>query len=279
MTPVVRALWFIESNYARELTLDEIAEIGGVSRFHMSRAFGAATGLAVSRYVRGRRLTVAARSLANGAPDILGVALEAGYGSHEAFTRAFRDQFGLTPEQVRTQRHLDNLKLVEPIRMDTMDFVKLEPPRFENGKALLLAGLAEHYTGETMAGIPGLWQRFAPYLGSIPGGVGKDAYGVVISAPEGSEGFEYMAGVEVADISQVPKEFRTLRIPARRYAVFQHRGHVSDIRKTMHAIWNKWLPQSGHEAAGNPDFFEKYGEAFDPRTGLGGLEVWLPVKA
>ena len=59
-----------------------------------------------------RRLSEAARVLANGSPDILTVALDFGYGSHEAFTRAFRDQFGMTPESVRAQGHLDNVNLV-----------------------------------------------------------------------------------------------------------------------------------------------------------------------
>ena len=86
------------------------------------------------RYVRGRRLTEAARSISNGAPDILAVALDAGYGSHEAFTRAFRDQFGLTPEAVRAQHHLDNIDLMEPIKMDETLVANLQPPRFENGK-------------------------------------------------------------------------------------------------------------------------------------------------
>ena len=58
-----------------------------------------------------------AQALAGGAPDILAVALDAGYGSHEAFTRAFRDQFGVTPERC-ARRHLDQLDLVEPILMD-----------------------------------------------------------------------------------------------------------------------------------------------------------------
>ena len=97
MNPVKKALWFIESHYSRELTLDDIASGGCVSRYHLSRAFEAATGRPVMRYVRARRLTEAARRLTGGAPDILAVALEAGYGSHEAFTRAFREQFGLTP--------------------------------------------------------------------------------------------------------------------------------------------------------------------------------------
>src|SRR5436305_5842625 len=98
MNPAQKALWYIESHLAKTLTLDEVAAIAGVSRFHMVRAFAAATGLSVMRYVRIRRLSEAARALANGAPDILSVALDADYGSHQAFTRAFREHFGFTPE-------------------------------------------------------------------------------------------------------------------------------------------------------------------------------------
>lgn len=64
MNPAQRALWYIESHLAEPMTLDEIAAIGGVSRFHMVRAFAAATGYPVMRYVRARRLSEAARSLA-----------------------------------------------------------------------------------------------------------------------------------------------------------------------------------------------------------------------
>src|SRR3954453_19510369 len=115
MNPAQKALWFIESHLADQLTLDEVSAVGGVSRFHMVRAFATATGLSVMRYVRARRLSEAARALAGGAPDILSVALDADYGSHEAFTRAFREHFGVTPEAVRGSERLDNLKLQEPI--------------------------------------------------------------------------------------------------------------------------------------------------------------------
>src|SRR5262249_33274689 len=98
MDAVVKAIWFVETHFSGDISLDDIAQSAGVSRYYMVRAFGLATGRSVMRHVRGRRLTEAARSLANGAPDILTVALDAGYGSHEAFTRAFREQFGLTPE-------------------------------------------------------------------------------------------------------------------------------------------------------------------------------------
>src|SRR5688572_11810899 len=126
---VEKALWLIEQRYGTELSLDDMAQHIGVSRFHLSRSFPAATGMSISAYLRGRRLTEAAKALAAGAPDILSVALDATYGSHEAFTRAFRDLFGLTPEQVRSRGSVDTLRLVEPIRMDAMLFIDMAPPR------------------------------------------------------------------------------------------------------------------------------------------------------
>src|SRR6202011_5216414 len=148
MNPAQKALWFIESHLADALTLDEIAGIAGVSRFHLVRAFGAATGFSVIRYVRARRLTEAARALARGAPNILNVALDADYGSHEAFTRAFRDHFGVTPEAVRASPCLKTLKLQEPITMISTALDNLQVPRFEIGKPLLVAGLGGRYSSE-----------------------------------------------------------------------------------------------------------------------------------
>src|SRR5215217_4194545 len=117
-------------------------------------------GVSVMRYVRVRRLSEAARALANGAPDILQLALDADYGSHEAFTRAFRDHFGITPEMLRASARLDHIKLQDPIPMDSTLTQNLEPPRFATGKPLLIAGIGERISSENGAGIPGQWQRF-----------------------------------------------------------------------------------------------------------------------
>ncbi|MBP0592411.1 AraC family transcriptional regulator [Paraburkholderia sp. LEh10] len=274
--PAGKALWFIESHFSGELSLDDIAACGCVSRFHLSRAFEAATGFAVMRYVRARRLTEAARRLARGAPDILAVAVDTGYGSHEAFTRAFREQFGLTPEALRAQGHLDNIALVEPIKMDESLLTNLEPPRFVNGEPLLVAGLSERYNCESSSGIPAQWQRFNTIFGKVPGQIGHVAYGVSYN-PDDSGNFDYMCGVEVADFSALPAELGRVRIGAQRYAVFTHREHISTIRRTCNTIWNKWLPESGHTPADAPNF-ERYGEQFNPVTGMGGVEIWVPLK-
>src|SRR5206468_2922839 len=158
--------------------------------------------------------------------------------------------------------------------------MQLEATRFENGKALLIAGLRGHYTPETMQTAPELWQRFAPYIGSIPGQVGHVAYGLCFNALS-PDGMDYMAGVEVSSSSGLPGEFAIASIPAQKYAVFSHREHVSKLHETLDAI-DKWLPGSGLDVAcgtaGAPDFFERYSEEFDPRTGMGGIGVWVRLK-
>jgi len=277
MNPAQKALWYIEGHLGRQLTLDEIAGVAGISRFHMVRAFAAATGFSVMRYVRARRLTEAARALAGGAPDILALALDADYGSHEAFTRAFRDHFGVTPETVRATACLAELGLQEPIMMDSTALDHLKPPRFETSKPLLVAGVSERITHENGgAGIPGQWQRFHQSVDGIPGRVGKVAYGVCCNGDDAGN-FDYIAGVEVADFSDLPREFGRVRIPEQKYAVFTHAEHISTIRRTINTIWNHWLPISGMKAADAPSF-ERYDVTFDPSTGNGGLEIWIPVK-
>ena len=278
MDPAQKALWYVESHLAESLTLDDIAGVAGISRFHMVRAFGEATGMSVMRYVRARRLTKAARALARGAPDILTLALEADYGSHEAFTRAFRDHFGVTPEQVRAATCLDKLTLQEPVMMDSTPATDLQPPRFAAGKALLVAGIGERYNHCDSGGaaIPSQWQQLHYKLGEIPDRVGNVAYGVCCNGDD-SGNFDYIAGVEVSDFSGLPRQFARVRIPAQRYVVFSHAEHISTIRRTVMAIWNHWLPQSGLEVADAPNF-ERYDERFDPSTGNGGLEIWVPVQ-
>jgi AraC family transcriptional regulator len=283
MESVRKALWFMESRFRGEVSLDELSMVAGISRYHFAHVFAKATGQSAMRYMRGRRLTEAARMLANGGNDILAVALDFGYGSHEAFTRAFRDQFGLTPESVRAQRHLDNVNLVEAIKMDDGLTTTLAPPHFEQGRLLLIAGLGGKYSLDTHQNIPALWQRLQPHLGNVPGqvfagggGKGGRTFGVCYNMDDDGN-FDYLAGVEVSGFSDLPAEFARLRIAAQRYAIFTHREHVSTIHSVGMTIWTKWLPESGYEAVDAP-FLEYYGEEFDGRTGMGGYQIWIPLK-
>jgi AraC family transcriptional regulator len=57
-----------------------------------------------------------------------------------------------------------------------------------------------------------------------------------------------------------------------------HSDHIANIGATCRAIWNQGLPDSGYKPADGA-WFERYGEEFDSRTGLGGLEIWIPIVA
>jgi AraC family transcriptional regulator len=152
-------------------------------------------------------------------------------------------------------------------------------PRFENGKALAIAGSRQHYRPEAMSGIAAQWERFMPRIGKIPGEVGKVAYG---ACSTGKDSIDYLAGVEVADTSKTPKDLASIHIPAQRYAVFSHKGHVSKLHDTLEAIGRDWQSAWGRKKAetkGAPAFFERYGEGFDPKTGKGDIEVWVPVES
>jgi AraC family transcriptional regulator len=277
MSVIAEMLWVLESRSREPLDLEELASVTGRSKSYLSRVFPLVTGHSVTGYLRARRLSEAARLLADGAPDILSVALDFGYGSHEAFTRAFRDQFGVTPQAVRQRRSLDGLALVEPLRMDTTATTPIAPPRFENRPEMHFAGLPERHKMSMPAGIPEQWRRFQPYIGNLDGAIAGAAYGVVGEiTPDGM--FDYLVAVEMRPGADIPSEISLVKVPALRWARFTHTGHVSALRQTIGAA-EQWLSANGYEPSeAVHSFVEYYGPGFDPRTGSGDVEVWFGLK-
>lgn len=276
MSVVDKALWVIERNSSTELNLPTVAEACGVSRSHMANAFGSTTGWPVMKYLRARRLTRAAQTLAQGAPDILAVALDAAYGSHEAFSRAFREQFGLPPERVREQRSTDGLTLIAPLDLRARKRRTLAPPRLTEAPALRAVGLSRHHTFDTVIGIPIQWQTFMEtHYGHIAHRVRSMPIGV--QQPADDEGaFDYVCAAEVTAFADTPPELVRIEIPARRYAVFEHREHASTIFETYSAIWNYGLAEHGLVPAQEP-ILERHAPSFDPETGEGGVSLWIPL--
>lgn len=143
--------------------------------------------------------------------------------------------------------------------------------------SLRIAGLQHHYSSATAHEIPQLWQRLAAYRGRISVQVAQCFYGVSFNA--GQSGFDYIAGVEVSGLGGIPQELSQLELSARRYYVFDHSGHVSEIKSTVAAILNEWAPAVRYACCALPSMIERYGEGFDPQTGLGDIQILMPAKS
>lgn len=154
-------------------------------------------------------------------------------------------------------------------------------PRFIDGPALTIAGIADRYTPSTLGQLLKQWAELRGQLALFTGRVGGDAYGVWFNVLKGAGEFTYVAGVPVGEFAPVNPSFHRIRIIPARYAVFAHNGPAEQIRGIMDAILNQWLPKSGYEVAkadaDAPDFIERYSEQYND-TGQGPIEIWLPVK-
>lgn len=158
----------------------------------------------------------------------------------------------------------------------------IKPKRIEeNAESMTVAGLSEDYLFRGPMNPSAQWQQLGPHLGNISGQKENVAYGICFDLDNG-KGIEYLCGVEVSDnteVSALPNNFVLKQLPSFTYAVFEHEGHVSSIRKTCDAIWKEWIPESGYKKPEEADFFfERYGEDFDPQKGKGDIEIWIPVK-
>jgi len=268
-----KILWQIETMLGETITLELLSSKCAISPYHMCRVFLQGMGMSIMSYVRGRRLSIAARAIADCDESILNVAIDAGYASHEAFTRAFAKYFGVLPSTVRTARSISRLSLMEPMKMKKDMIVNIAKPDMRDRSDLRVVGLSAQCSFEDTSAIPGLWQSFNEREDDVIGAVDGAAYGVCCDA-DGSGQFRYVAGVEAVGKTE---GMDYVNLPAGRYAVFTHTGHISDLPKTIYTIWNKSLRDLGLEPAKSPDF-ERYDHRFDPEAGRGTVEVWIPIS-
>lgn len=275
MSVIKQALWVIERHLFRKLPLTEIAEACGVTAPHLSQAFANGVGLPVSAYIRARRLSRAAETLANGAPDILRVALDSGYGSHEAFSRAFKRQFGQSPEEVRLAASVSALALYHPDNMieDLHPGIRLHGRKSLPAKRM--AGLKARLPPEGMQQIPELWRRFGTLLDEVEGSAGAAPFG--LCRPTATRGdLTYACAIDIGPSGATPAGMTEIRVAAADYALFRHAGHVAAIPGTYRRILDTALPENGWSLAAGW-MLEAHDEGFDVQTGQGGVTIWVPI--
>ena len=147
-------------------------------------------------------------------------------------------------------------------------------PRIEQHSALHLVGTICDYAfadGDMLRALPMQWAAFGPKIPSPPSGGEPVSFGVALAA-EDPGCFRYMTAYPVEPGVKPPPGMSLVTVPAGSYLVFPHHGHVSTLNETVSAACAGRRP-----AKGLPSFLEYYGPKFDPATGLGDIEVWLPL--
>jgi len=98
---IMKVIDYIEDNLDGTLSLDEVADKVGYSKFHLNRLFSESVGFTIYKYIQTRRLTVAAEKLVNTKKPIIEIAYESNYDSQQSFTLAFRQLYLCTPQRYR----------------------------------------------------------------------------------------------------------------------------------------------------------------------------------
>jgi len=155
--------------------------------------------------------------------------------------------------------------------------IVLAPPVFRRiGEQLFVGLAAEDRMGESTK-IPAQWQTFmsGPYQ-RIRHKLQQPPVGISLPGTT-AEDFVYLCAAQVSRFEATPAGLTEITLAPSDYAIFTHQGHVSALPSTYRAIWHDWLPTSGRVPK-RAASLEHHDASFDPRTGLGGITVWIALE-
>jgi len=177
------------------------------------------------------------------------------------------------------------IEIQRPVRKAIEFYQRLEKkemePKIINKPAFTMVGLPYFGKNENQE-ISGLWETFnrrMEALGGITNETGEAAIGLCttpeITPPEG--GFEYVAGLPVTAVEDLPEGFVVRHVPEHTYAVFAHKGDLASLGATYAYIYENWLPQSGYQLADRIDF-EYYNEDFKDFAPDSVFYIYVPIE-
>jgi AraC family transcriptional regulator len=292
-----RVLEHIDKHLDQPLDLERLAEVAHFSPFHFHRLFSAWMGETSGDYLRRRRVEVAAtRLVAQPRVTVLHLALSVGFGSAEAFARAFRTRFGCSPTQWRLRQSDLRSTKSNPGKVKG-NIGQGMPPDLEKNDAVhhLLTEASMkvelidrqstpiaylRHVGSYGAPIAAFWQNSVYPWMVTHGLLRQPRYGIshddpTITAPQQCR---YDAGCELPPNSTIPGNALMTTIPGGKYAVMSFEGTVADIEGAWIAMLRDWLPSSGLQLDGRP-MFEYYpeGSSYDPASGVFDCKLCVPV--
>ena len=284
---------YIEKNLEEEIRLEEVARVACISQYHFHRIFSAVTGETVMKYIRKRRLTRASYDLIKTEKPIIEISFEYGYESQGSFTRSFKSMFGVTPKKYRLANRDRFLSMKSKINLKKLKKEKgvrtMNYRIVEREKTILVGmecttSLRENKTENTL---PQLWNTFSKRVDKIKNRVNdKEYFGVCGEIREIDPSirmdddikFNYLAGVEVSSVEELPEGMKVVEMPEEKYIVYTHRGELDKLEATYKAIYSKWLPNTEFELSKAYDF-EFYDERFTgPINPDSELDIYIPIK-
>ena len=289
---VERVLDYIHQHIDQTLSLDDLVEVFGISRWQLQRIFQQQTGLNVAQYVRELKLSLAAEKVLTTDDRMLDIAYQFGFTSEVSFSRSFKQLFGLSPSQYR--RRGTKVGLRNPITQRAEHFIDSTSlqTRIEHKSEFTVYGISSPVNGLLDAApnvatiVPSLWETLLSRLGN-PNDLKAQLVGVVDTqhhTPEHAN-LRYWAALQLDDFPAetlqnylAQTQLSTLVIPTQDYAVVSYHGLASGFSQLVEWLMCDWLPQSGYDSV-NGFELEHYGALINNIDTPTDMEYWLPVRS
>ena len=254
---------------ADALSVAYLAQQVGVSPWHFQRLFKTWVGETLGNYIRGRRLSAAAERLKQGSDGIIDIAFAVGFNSHEAFTRSFKSQYGLSPKQFRQQAPRVDFKqkpvLSQPLYQHLSEEIQRQPD-IVTRPALTLVGFKTRIPSPFLVEgsychlLENSWRQLFTHLDQLAGHTPNTMMGITISDSGRFDEAEldYMAAVAFDESSVLPalsQGMSRYSLPEQTIARFSVASvDIDTVGKTMDYIYGYWLPDSGYQRANGDDY-------------------------
>lgn len=280
-----RLVELVEERLTDAVDVAELASGLGTTEYHLRRMFSSLAGMPLSEYIRRRRMSVAAADVL-GSEGLLDIAVRYGYGSAEAFGRAFRSVHGVSPADVRrdggplrTQPQLRFRLTVEG--NITMDTRITDRPAFRLvGHAARVPLIHEGINPHIQAHIASLpvteHARLKELSDTEPSGLLQVNADVDPDYVEGTE-LTYLHGVATTTGADAPADLDVIEVPAGTWAVFRTEGeYPAALQAAWAATATDWFPSNPWRLRPGPWMVAvlERSENFSTAT----CELWLPVE-
>lgn len=271
---IQRVLSHIAAYPEQDHSLDSLAEIACFSPYHFHRIYRAIMQETVTDTLRRQRLHSAAGALLEGSQPLEAIALQAGYGSLAAFSRAFQASYGIAPGAYRIQGLLVHPSPYQPVEDPIMSY----SVEIKTAPAHPVARIA--HKGDYQK-IGGAFDKLAAWAGANNHfGPGSLMIGVFYDDPDSMplDQLRPHACQTVPAGTPVSGELDTGEIPGGRFAVVRHKGPYAELPKAYAWLFRDWLVKSGEEA-GDAPCYEVYlndPSSLPPAEWL--TDIHLPLK-